>query len=510
MGFCFIPARAGRREVRGVVPIRSCRCVTAECFAVAMFVALACGSRVPAQDRAPGATPGSAGDAVSPASLTPTPTDVTTVIPQSVTLTVPRDTPLHVALDQEVRVEKPGQPIEGHVVEPVYAFDKLVIPVGTKVTGQITQIESISASKRTQAALDANFTPARKIAVEFTEITLPSGKLLPIRTKVTPGSGNVVEFVSAADEHPANKAKDVAAERTREAKQQVKQEWESAMEQVKKPDKMHRIQRLALDQLPAHPQYLDPGTVYFAELQEPIDFGTEALTPGLATSLGASPPDGSVVQARLLTPLSSATAHQGDAVEAILSRPLFDGDRLIVPQGSLLEGAVIQVQPARHPGRNGQLRIAFHELRLDSGVETKVQATLAGVEAEKQQNLKLDSEGGARSTSSNTRFLTTGIVVALAGFAAIGDSGGGDIVHSTAGGAAGYKLIGIALGLATRSQPVGMAFGIFGATRSIYANFIARGHEVIFPKNTAMAISVGTRAPIPPNLPGPDTARPPQ
>jgi len=475
-----------------------------------MLVALACGSSVPAQDRAPVATPGSPGDAVSPASLAPTPTGVTTVVPETVTLTVPRDTPLHVALNQEVRVEKTGQLIEGHVVEPVYAFDKLVIPVGTKVTGQITQIESISAGKRTQAALDANFTPARKIQVEFTEITLPSGKPLPIRTKVTPGSGNVVEFVSAADEHPGNKAKDVAAERTREAKQQVKQEWESAMEQVKKPDKMHRLQRLALDQLPAHPQYLDPGTVYFAELQEPIDFGTEALTPGLAASLGAPPPDGSVVQARLLTPLSSATAHQGDPVEAILSRPLLDGDRLIVPQGSLLEGTVIQVQPARHPGRNGQLRIAFHELRLDSGVETKVQATLAGVEAQKEQNLKLDSEGGARPTSSNTRFLTTGVVVALAGFAAIGDSGGGDIAHSTAGGAAGYKLIGIALGLATRSQPVGMAFGIFGATRSIYANFIARGHEVIFPKNTAMAISVGTRAPTPPNPPGPDTAQPPQ
>jgi hypothetical protein len=160
----------------------------------------------------------------------------------------------------------------------------------------------------------------------------------------------------------------------------------------------------------------------------------------------------------------------------------------------LLEGSVIQVEPARHPGRNGQLRIAFRELHLDTGVETKVQATLAGAEAQKEQNLKLDSEGGARSTSPNSRFLTTGLVVALAGFASIGDSGGGDIVHSAAGGAAGYKLIGIAVGLATRSQPVGMAMGIFGATRSIYANFIARGHEVIFPKNTAMSISVGTRA----------------
>lgn len=39
--------------------------------------------------------------------------------------------------------------------------------------------------------------------------------------------------------------------------------------------------------------------------------------------------------------------------------------------------------------------------------------------------------------------------------------------------------------------------GAFGATRSIYVNFVARGHEVVFPKNTAMQIGVGTRPAIP-------------
>jgi hypothetical protein len=478
------------------------------CLAAALLMALACGPNAPGQD-APTVAPG--GNAAAPVSTpaldpspAPGPAGAAATGSQTVALTVPQGTPLHVTLDDEVRVRKTGQPIQGHVTEPVYAFDKLVIPVGTKVTGKITQIEDVSAGKRTQAALDANFTPARKVHVEFNQILLPDGKQLPVHTTVTPGSGNVVEFVSAADEHTGNKVKDAAAERTREAKLQAKQEWESAMQQVKEPGKMRRFEQLAINQLPAHPQYIDAGTTYFAELQEPIDFGTETLTSSVAASLGTTPPDGSVVQARLMTSLSSATSHQGDPVEAILSRPLFDGGHLILPQGSLLEGSVIQVEPARHPGRNGQLRIAFHELRLDTGVETKVQATLAGVEAQKEQNLKLDSEGGARSTSPNSRFLTTGLVVALAGFASIGDSAGGDIVHSSAGGAAGYKLIGIAVGLATRSQPVGMAMGIFGATRSIYTNFIARGHEVIFPKNTAMSISVGTRASSATNPPAAD------
>lgn len=478
----------------------------------AILVALLCARWAQAQDATPVAAtteiPAVSSSPEAALSHRPAEAPAVAVAPQMVTLTVPKGTPLHVALDNEVRVGKTGQQIQGHVVEPVYAFDKLVIPVGTKVTGQITQIESLSTGKRTEAALDADFTPARKVQVEFNQITLPDGKQLPVHTTVTPGSGNVLEFVSAANEHQGKGVKDVAAERTRQAKQEAKQEWETAMQQVKQPGKMRRLERFALGELPVHPQYIDAGTSYFAELQDSIDFGAETLTPDVASALGQTPPDGSVVEARLMTPLSSATTHQGDAVEAIISRPLYDGDHLIVPQGSFLKGTVIQAQPARHPGRNGQLRIAFREIELESGVQKKVQATLAGVEAQKAENVKLDSEGGARSTSPSGRFLTTGLAVSLAGFAFIGDSGGGDLAHSSAGGAAGYKLIGIGLGLATRSTPLGMAMGAFGATRSIYGNFIARGHEVIFPKNTAMSISVGTHATGAPSPAAPNSAAP--
>lgn len=194
-----------------------------------------------------------------------------------------------------------------------------------------------------------------------------------------------------------------------------------------------------------------------------------------------------------MAPLSSATAHQGDAVEAIISRPLFEDGRLILPQGSVLQGSVIQVHPARHPGRNGELRLVFHQLRLADGVQQKVEASLAGVEAAKADHMRLDSEGGAHAAASNARFLTTTVAVGLGAFSMIGDSGGGDVGHSTAGGAGGYKVIGIAMGLTIRSQPLGMAMGAFGASRSIYANFVARGHDVVFPKNTAMEIGIASR-----------------
>jgi hypothetical protein len=124
----------------------------------------------------------------------PTPSITELPAPQAVSLDLPKGTPLQVALADELRVRKVGEPIQGRIVEPVYAFDRIVIPVGSLVTGQITSIEGLSRSKRTMAVLDANLTPARKIEVEFNDLILPDGKHLPMETGVTPGTGQVISW----------------------------------------------------------------------------------------------------------------------------------------------------------------------------------------------------------------------------------------------------------------------------------------------------------------------------
>ncbi|MGA9484512.1 MAG: hypothetical protein WBV48_21520, partial [Candidatus Acidiferrales bacterium] len=391
-----------------------------------------------------------------------------------------------------------GQALHGRIVEPVYAFDKLVVPVGTEVNGKVTAIDPVSAGKRTAAALDANFSPSRKFQVSFNELILPDGKHIPFEAGITPGSGQVLDFVSSADERAKNSngAKDVAAEKAKQAKQAAKQEWQAAMQQVKQPGKFHRFERYAVAQLPVHPQYIDAGTVYFAELQQPLNFGSEPLTPELASSIGAAPPPGSFVHARLLTPLSSATSHNGDDVEAIVTQPLFAGNHLIYPQGTRLKGSVLQVRPASHLARSGQLRIAFHDMVLQDGVQEKIEASLESVQAGRSQNVTLDAEGGAQAAPPKTRFLTTTVAVGLGAISFLGDTFG-DTGPRAAGGAGGYKLIGIAIGLAVHSQALGMAMGSFGAVRSIYTNFVARGPELVFPKNTAMQIGIAPPRPGP-------------
>src|SRR6202163_1901237 len=140
-------------------------------------------------------------------------------ITETIPLTVPKGTPVQVALDDEVRVRNAGQSIQGHVVEPVYAFDKLVIPVGTMVTGQIKKIEDLSAGKRAISALDADFTPVHEVQLEFNELVLPDGKHIPVRTSVTPGSGQLVNFVTSGDDERKKGVKDIASEKAREARE---------------------------------------------------------------------------------------------------------------------------------------------------------------------------------------------------------------------------------------------------------------------------------------------------
>src|SRR6202041_4195869 len=94
----------------------------------------------------------------------------------TIALTVPDGTPLQIALDSEVRVRKVGQPIHGRVMQPVYVFDHLVIPTGTQATGHIVAIAPVPGRTRTLSALNADFSPAHKLSVNFDQLILQIGR----------------------------------------------------------------------------------------------------------------------------------------------------------------------------------------------------------------------------------------------------------------------------------------------------------------------------------------------
>lgn len=419
--------------------------------------------------------------------------------PVTMSMSVPAGTPINVALDSEVRIRKAGQPIHGKTTQPVYAFDKLLIPVGTTVNGKIAAIDPVPGKVRTMDAMDGNFSPIRAVHVQFDELVMADGRHVPIQTVASPAPNGVLRFVSAKTEKK-NKVEGMASKKVSEAKSQIHQQWSDLQNQIHQPGKMHRLKRLAIEQLPVRPQYMDVGTSFNADLVKPLDFGTESVKPEALMQIGTPPPSGSVVHARLVTPLSSATSKKGDKVEALITQPLVVSDHLILPEGSMIRGLVMQSQPARRLARNGQLRILFHEVVPPNGLEQKVETSLEGVAVSKGEHLKLDSEGGAQVTTPKTRYLTTGIQVALAAGSAMPDNdarsgggGGGDLGGSAVNGASGFRLVGTIVGLAARSRIVAAGFGSYGAATGIYYRFLKRGRDVVYPKDMAMVIGLGTR-----------------
>src|SRR6267142_5355716 len=80
-------------------------------FPCVFLLVLACAGAMPAQEApVPQLKPGSA--------RKPAPEPAQSAVPQLVPLTVPKGASLQVALDQEVRVKKVGQPVHARTVEP--------------------------------------------------------------------------------------------------------------------------------------------------------------------------------------------------------------------------------------------------------------------------------------------------------------------------------------------------------------------------------------------------------
>jgi hypothetical protein len=134
-------------------------------------------------------------------------------------------------------------------------------------------------------------------------------------------------------------------------------------------------------------------------------------------------------------------------------------------------------------------------------VERGVEASLEGVTVAKSDHLKLDAEGGAQETSPKSRYVTTGISVALAG-SAMGDrdaghrtpgGGGSDVPQGAATGMSGFRLVGSVLGASVHTHAVSASLGFYGAAISTYSHFLARGHDVVYPKDMPMLVELGTR-----------------
>ena len=414
-------------------------------------------------------------------------------------LTVKPGVPIRVALDESVRVKHVGAPVEGRVLEPVYVFNRKVIPAGSTLLGSVTMIDPVSRKQRLTALANGDLTPFHQAHIEFNALVLKGGKHLPIETAVSPGTANVIRLVAGGKNKKAGRIHGKIAG----VRQQIEQSKEQAIGAIKSPHKLKRVEAVLSAQLPFHRQFLPAGTQFTATLKDPLTLGTEDISPQELKMVGSEIPPASTVHVWLATPLSSAKDHKGSHVEAVVSEPLFSkSHQLILPEGSRLEGVVTQAVPARRLSRNGKLRFAFQRIELPHGATRKVEAGLHAATVAKASHLKIDSEGGAHAVSSKKKYIMPAIDILLATSSFDGDSQsrtlqegggqGGDVAGGAVRGGAGFGLLGSLIAMAARAQPITAGFAFYGAAMSVYSHLVARGSEVVFPKDTAMEIRFGS------------------
>src|SRR6202166_356366 len=377
---------------------------------------------------------------------------------------------LRCKLDKGLRITKAGEPITAKLVEPVYAGTTIAIPEGSTIKGHVSSISS--APRRKGQILRGDFTRPRTALVTFDNVILPDGTAVQIHTDSTIG----VSDVKTAQYLPKSQRPGVG------------EKIKDAAKPLSESNKLQRLSQAAVTSLPYHPEYVSQGTIFDATLLDSV--GTRApVDQGETQSLLAD----NYLHIRLLTSLSSGMSGAGSRIEAVVPRPYYNQDHvLLYPTGTKLEGTVTRTIAAGWMKKNGELLFSFHSAQTPDGTTKEMSATVAGIEAPGGQRLAVGQEGHVKATTST--FYRLRAPVSLIGPSrAVADSSVDKTAWARAGeGNKGFGLLGA--GAAQASATTAIGFGYFGGAMNVYDAFFARGSNVELPVNTPVFLRMDENA----------------
>ena len=404
---------------------------------------------------------------------------------QTTSIQIPAETPLSIQLIQHVPM-KTGERLEGRLLYPVYVDNRIALPAGTVLRGTVMQLDS-DRSHRIHARLRGDFTPFHIPVVRFDELVLPDGALQPIVSESGKDGAPILRLSPA----PGKKGS-IISRQIAEEKQRVK----DAAAQFTAPGRGDRLVQFIYTQLPYHPERIEAGTAWTVDLAQPLNLRLADPPPEDGQKPAGSSSEWRL-RAYLQQTISSANKKPGDSFEAIVSEPVFNAEHaVVVPQGSELIGEITQTKRARSFGRQGKLRFRFRQLKLPSGFIQPVEGTLTGVDANKSANLQIDSEGAIAPKPQN-RVLLPLVLTFLAGRGL--DDDDSRIVNGAVA-SNGFGIVGRIVGIVASSRNVAAGIGFYGAALAFYDAFLARGHNIVFVKNTRIEVTT---------TPGRSTMNPP-
>jgi type IV secretion system protein VirB10 len=169
----------------------------------------------------------------------------------------------------------------------------------------------------------------------------------------------------------------------------------------------------------------------------------------------------------LETPINTKSAYVGETIYCESVYPITVGNRIIIPKGSSVRGAVTQVvRPGRVKGR-AQLGLRFEQLILPNGTTVQLRAILSGFGSERDDKFKPNE---AKIEAGGT----------------VGKDAG-TIARDTARGAEGGLIIGIMKGHTAEGLGIGSAVG---ATAGVIQVLLTRGSDIVLPHGTSLELTL--------------------
>ena len=159
-------------------------------------------------------------------------------------------------------------------------------------------------------------------------------------------------------------------------------------------------------------------------------------------------PVNTTIPVSLRNTISSRTAYVGQAIYCETVYPIAVNDRIVIPVGSYVKGAVAQVVRAGRVKGTAKIGLRFESITLRSGVTRPLRATLSsyggnGAEGFSRDEGKIEGESSKKEAAG--RIASTGAQGALIGVIAGRGKGAG--IGAGSGGGAGLIWV-----LATRGK----------------------------------------------------------
>ncbi len=180
-------------------------------------------------------------------------------------------------------------------------------------------------------------------------------------------------------------------------------------------------------------------------------------------------PADTTIPVRLLNTISTRSAYPGQAIYCQTIFPITVNNRIVIPVGSSIKGAVTQVvRPGRVKGK-AQLGLRFETLILPSGATMRLRGTLSGFGGNGKETFK-KKESKIEAGSSK-------------------GEDAGKIAETTITGAE----IGTIAGVGTHRVGTGLGAGsAAGALGGLIWVLASRGKELVLPHGTTLELQLAT------------------